>query len=215
MIKPSDLPPEIPVFPLPGVLLLPRTRLPLNIFEPRYLAMLDDVLKSEHRMIGMIQPRDKPSGKNGSSLQQIGCAGRITAFSETDDGRYMITLSGISRFRVLGLQDGFKPYICADVDWDSFHADLGKKEIDHEFDRPKFLDTLSRFFKASKLSTDWASMKDAEEELLVNSLSMLCPFEPTEKQALLEAPTLTSRRETLITLMEFSLAGDASDDKIQ
>ncbi|MEM9267958.1 MAG: LON peptidase substrate-binding domain-containing protein [Pseudomonadota bacterium] len=203
----ADLPSIIPLFPLPGALLLPRSRLPLNIFEPRYLAMLDDTLKSEHRLIGMIQPQALPEGKASGRLHRIGCAGRLTSFQETDDGRYMITLSGISRFRLKTQTDGFTPYIRGEVDWDSFERDLGGREQDQAFDRPAFLDALRRYFDAAQLKSDWESLKEADEELLVNSLSMLCPFDPEEKQALLEAPTLQNRRETLITLMEFALRG--------
>ncbi len=212
---PADLPATIPVFPLPGALLLPRTRLPLNIFEPRYLAMLDDTLKSEHRLIGMVQPVDLPSGKTGKPrLHRIGCAGRLTAFQETDDGRYMVTLSGVSRFRITEQLDGFAAYLKADVDWDSFERDLGRREVDESFDRPAFLDVLRRYFETAQLASDWDSLKEADEELLVNSLSMLCPFDPEEKQALLEAPTLETRRETLVTLMEFALRG-GDDDTLQ
>lgn len=211
----STPPKTIPVFPLPGVLLLPRARLPLNIFEKRYLTMIDDALKTEHRLIGMVQPRETPKGQNEPCLQQIGCAGRITSFSETEDGRYMITLSGFSRFRVRDANEGFTPYVKASVDWSSFRADQTEDHIDTRFDRPKFFKTLSKFFKATQLSTDWDSLKQADEELLVNSLSMLCPFEPAEKQALLEAPDLTNRRETLVTLMEFAMAGDLGDDFLQ
>lgn len=215
LYAPADLPATIPVFPLPGALLLPRTRLPLNIFEPKYLAMLDDTLKSEHRLIGMVQPVDVPSGKTGKPrLHQIGCAGRLTAFQETDDGRYMITLSGVSRYRITEQLDGFAAYLKADVDWGSFERDLGRREIDESFDRPAFLDVLRRYFETAQLTSDWDSLKEADEELLVNSLSMLCPFDPEEKQALLEAPTLETRRETLVTLMEFALRG-GDDDALQ
>lgn len=215
MINVIDLPPKIPIFPLSGVLLLPRTRLPLNVFEPRYLTMLDDALKTDHRMIGMVQPREIPGNTGEMALQHIGCAGRVTSFSETEDGRYLITLSGISRFRLRDLEDGFHPYINAAVDWSSFTADKGAQDVDHRFDRPHFLKTLSRYFTATSLSTDWDSLKEADEELLINSLSMLCPFDPAEKQALLEAPNLANRRETLVTLMEFALAGDLGEDPIQ
>lgn len=211
----TDLPSTIPVFPLPGALLLPRARLPLNIFEPRYLSMLDDTLKSEHRLIGMVQPVDMPTGKTGRPrLHQIGCAGRLTTFQETEDGRYMITLSGVSRFRISEQREGFAAYLSADVDWASFHRDLGRREVDDRFDRAAFLDVLRRYFETAQLSSDWDSLKDADEELLVNSLSMLCPFDPEEKQALLEAPTLETRRETLVTLMEFALRG-GDDDALQ
>ena len=203
----ANLPQTIPVFPLPGAILLPRARLPLNIFEPRYLAMLDDTLRSEHRLIGMIQPL------NGDDrLHHIGCAGRLISFSETDDGRYLITLGGISRFRLISKVDGFTPYIRAAVEWEDFGADLGPVGEDAAFDRPAFLKTLSRYFRAVELSTDWDSLEKAEEDLLVNTLSMLCPFETEEKQALLEAPSLTDRRETLVTLMEFALASGGKDE---
>ncbi|MEO0388510.1 MAG: LON peptidase substrate-binding domain-containing protein [Pseudomonadota bacterium] len=203
----SEMPSAIPVFPLPGALLLPRARLPLNIFEPRYLAMLDDTLKTSDRLIGMVQPIQVPDGATSGRLHQIGCAGRVTTFQETEDGRYMISLSGISRFRIKDTVEGFAPYLKADITWTSFERDLGRRETDHGFDRPAFLDVLHRFFETAQLQSDWDSLKEAEEELLINSLSMLCPFDPEEKQALLEAPTLQNRRETLVTLMEFALRG--------
>jgi Lon protease-like protein len=133
--------------------------------------------------------------------------GRLTQFSETEDGRYMITLAGISRFRVQQEVTGFTPYRRCDVSWDGFSADLAGPEHDKGFDRGPFLDLLGRYFEALSLSTDWDSLKEAEDELLINSLSMLCPFDPEEKQALLEAPSLATRRETLVTLLEFSLRG--------
>ena len=215
MTRHGDLPETIPVFPLPGALLLPRARLPLHIFEPRYLAMLDDCLKTEHRLIGMIQPRDVPGQNDANRLQCIGCAGRVTAFSETEDGRYMITLSGVSRYRVTEEVDGFTPYRRCRVDWCGFPQDLGGTETDTGFDRDIFLDLLRRFFSDQNLSTDWDSLKEAEDELLINSLSMLCPFEPEDKQALLEAPSLSTRRETLVTLIEFALRGGIGEDVMQ
>lgn len=201
----GDLPAKIPLFPLPGALLLPRARLPLQIFEPRYLAMLEDVLKTPERLIGMILPRPGPDGE--PRLARIGSAGRVTAFSETDDGRYMITLAGISRFRLGREISGFAPYLCGEVSWDGFARDRGPSEEDPGFDRAAFLKLLRRYFTAEQLSTDWESLKEAEDELLINSLAMLCPFEPEDKQALLEAPSLQTRRETLVTLMEFALRG--------
>jgi len=199
----GDLPDKIPLFPLPGALLLPRARLPLQIFEPRYLAMLEDVLKTSHRLIGMIQPRSGPDGE--PRLAAIGCAGRLTSFSETEDGRYMITLTGISRFRVSREISGFAPYLSAEVRWSGFERDRGGHEEDPGFDREAFLRLLRRYFVAEQLSTDWESLKEAADEMLINSLAMLCPFEPEDKQALLEAPSLQTRRETLVTLMEFAL----------
>ncbi|WP_338273649.1 MULTISPECIES: LON peptidase substrate-binding domain-containing protein [Roseicyclus] len=214
MMSSADLPGTIPIFPLPGALLLPRARLPLHIFEPRYLAMLDDALKTPHRLIGMVQSREVPGSKE-RRLHAIGCAGRVTQFSETEDGRYMITLSGISRFRIKQEVSGFTPYRRCDVSWDGFGADLGPTEVDAGFDRPRFLDLLGRYFDAMSLSTDWDSMKEAEDELLINSLSMLCPFPPEEKQALLEAPSLSTRRETLVTLIEFALRGGGPEEQMQ
>ena len=213
MIIETDLPDTIPVFPLPGALLLPRSRLPLHLFEPRYLAMLDDVLKSPARLIGMIQPFDGPHGT--SKLHSIGCAGRVTAFSETEDGRYMITLSGASRFRILKEVEGFTPYRRCDVSWDGFGRDLGPDEKDPGFDRAKLMALLERFFEERGLSTDWDSMKEADDELLINSLSMLCPFDSEDKQALLEAPSLTTRRETLFTLIEFAMRGGDNEEIMQ
>jgi hypothetical protein len=211
----ADLPESIPIFPLPGALLLPRARLPLNIFEPRYLAMLEDTLKTPHRLIGMIQPVVMPEGKSTGRLHQIGCAGRVTAFQETEDGRYLITLSGVSRYRMVEPVEGFAPYRRATVDWTSFERDLGRSEADEGFDRAAFLRVLVRFFETAQLSSDWDSLKEADVELLVNSLSILCPFDPEEKQALLEAPTLSNRRETLVTLMEFALRSGGDEGAMQ
>jgi len=205
-MKASDLPDVVPLFPLSGALLLPRGRLPLQIFEPRYLAMLDDVLKTRERLIGLIQPRPAPEGQR--RLQAIGCAGRVTSFTETEDHRYMIVLSGISRFRIAQEVPGFTPYIRAEVKWEGFERDMGRAETDERLDRDRFLDTLRRYFQSRQLSTDWDSLKDADDEMLINSLSMLCPFETEDKQALLEAPTLPIRRETLMVLMEFALRAD-------
>ena len=210
MIKVTDLPGTIPVFPLPGALLLPRSRLPLHIFEPRYLQMLDDALKTEGRLIGMVQPNEV-AGRGGTGLHTIGCAGRITQFSETEDNRYLITLSGISRFRVMKEVDGFTPYRRCDVVWDGFERDQGKTEEDAVFDREAFLDLLGRYFEARSLSADWETLKDADDELLINSLSMMLDLDPEDKQALLEAPSLSTRRETLVTLIEFDLRGGEGD----
>ncbi|MGR3549353.1 LON peptidase substrate-binding domain-containing protein [Pseudooceanicola sp.] len=210
MIRPADLPQVIPVFPLPGALLLPRARLPLHLFEPRYLAMLEDVLKTPDRVIGMIQPDTNPKATapgDGPPLHRIGCAGRVTQFSETEDGRYMITLAGVSRYRIVEEVEGFVPYRRVRVSWAGFEQDNRPPDADQSFDRDKFLDLLSRYFTAKALDTDWDSLKEADDELLINSLSMLLGFEPEEKQALLEAPSLSTRRETLVTLIEYALRG--------
>ena len=207
MAQIKDLPDTIPIFPLPGALVLPRGHLPLHLFEPRYLAMLDDALKTDGRLIGMIQP-------NGEDrLHSIGCVGRVTSMSETEDGRYMITLTGQSRFRLVEEIEGFTPYRRARVDWSGFESDLGPSETDDGLDREGLLSLLERFFEDRGLSTDWDSIQDAEPELLINSLSMLCPFEPEDRQALLESPTLAARRETLVMLMEYALR--SGDDDLQ
>ena len=209
-----DLPEVIPVFPLPGALLLPRARLPLHIFEPRYLQMLEASMKTDHRLIGMIQPRET-NGNLVPKLHAIGCAGRLSAFSETEDGRYMITLSGLSRFRVLEEVEGFTSYRRCRVSWAGFSRDEGPAERDDDFDREAFLSLLRRYFESRQLSTDWSSLKEAEDELLINSLSMLCPFPPEDKQALLEAPTRSTRRETLVTLIEFALRRGSGESILQ
>lgn len=212
MFSAADLPETVPVFPLPGALLLPRARLPLHIFEPRYLAMLDDTLKTSHRLIGMIQPFE---GAAGEQLHRIGCAGRLSAFSETEDGRYMITLAGISRFRVTAEQEGFTPYRRCAASWAGFERDLGPVEKDSAFDRDAFFELLLRYFDDKELRTDWESLRQAEDELLINSLCMLCPFDAEDKQALLEAPSLAMRRETLVTLIEFALHGGSAEEIMQ
>lgn len=212
MFNSSDLPDILPIFPLPGAVLLPRGHLPLHLFEPRYLQMFEDALKTPMRMIGMVQPREIPGGSDQPVLHQIGCAGRITAFSEADDGRYMITLTGISRFRILNEPEGFAPYRRARPNWGDFTRDLGKPEKDQGFDRDHFLNLLKRYFEAEDLQTDWESLREAEDELLINSLAMLCPFEVEDKQALLEAPSLATRRETLVTLLEFALRGGTNEE---
>ena len=213
MIHAVDLPETIPVFPLPGALLLPRSRLPLHLFEPRYLQMFEDALTSGTRLIGMIQPNPSPSKPD--ALHQIGCVGKITQFSETEDGRYLITLTGASRFRVIEEVTGFSPYRKCAVDWEGFDRDLGPVEKDGAFDRVALMTLLERYFTAQGLSTDWETLKDAEDELLINSLSMLLDFEPEDKQALLEAPSLRTRRETLVTLIEFALRGGTSEELLQ
>lgn len=214
MINASELPDTIAVFPLTGALLLPRARLPLHIFEPRYRQMVEDTLKTPTRLIGMVQPNEVP-GRSGNGLQTIGCAGRITQFSETEDGRYLITLAGMSRFRVLREVEGFTPYRRCDVTWTGFDRDLGPEEKDTQFARPAFLDLLSRYFDARDLSADWDTLKEADDELLINSLSMMLDFEPEDKQALLEAPSLSTRRETLVTLIEYRLRGGGEREAMQ
>ncbi|MGB7240653.1 MAG: LON peptidase substrate-binding domain-containing protein [Sulfitobacter sp.] len=214
MIKASELPDTIPIFPLPGAILLPRSRLPLHIFEPRYLQMLEDGLKTDGRLIGMIQPTETADGY-GDALHAIGCVGRISQFSETEDRRYLVTLAGVSRFRVLSEVEGFTPYRRCNVSWDSFGADLKREDIDPPLERAPLMDLLKRFFQFRDLSADWDTLKDADDELLINSLSMMLDFEPEDKQALLEAPTLKARRDTLVTLIEYQLRGGGESEALQ
>ncbi|GHF07074.1 ATP-dependent protease [Aliiroseovarius zhejiangensis] len=214
MMSAADLPDFLPLFPLPGALLLPRGRLPLHVFEPRYLAMVDDALKTPERLIGMIQPMGD-SDQDATRLHAIGCAGRITSFTETEDGRYMLTLTGISRFRLGAVQEGFTPYLRTEADWRGFDRDLGQPEHDPGLDREAFFKLLERYFELEELQTDWDSLQTAEDELMINALSMLCPFDPEDKQALLEAPYLSTRRETLVTLMEFTLRKGVGEEQVQ
>ena len=208
-----SLPELIPVFPLEGALLLPRARLPLNIFEPRYLAMLDDALRSDHRLIGMAQPRQ--DGPN-SPLYAVGCCGRVTSFSETEDGRYLIALSGVIRFHISEEIEGFTPYRRVKADWSDFSSDMDppQSEID-EADRKTFLALLRSYFDAAKLSADWEALSRADDETLVNAIAMLCPFSPQEKQALLEAKTLEDRKRDLKALMQFVVAAPAGAADLQ
>jgi Lon protease-like protein len=161
----------------------------------------------------MVQPYDAPDIPG--QVHSIGCAGRVTAFSETEDGRYMITLSGQSRFRIKAEVEGFTPYRRFSVNWAGFEQDTGPAERDMSLDRDKFFHILSRFFDDRGLKTDWESLREADDELLINSLSMLCPFAPEDKQALLEAPSLVTRRETLVTLIEFALRGGSDEEVMQ
>ena len=210
----NDMPETIPLFPLSGAVLLPRARLPLHIFEPRYLAMVEDCLKSDRRLIGMIQPRGVAGeGQGGEGLVQVGCAGRLTSFSETEDGRYMVTLTGVARFTLRDEVTGFQPYRRARVDFAPFQVDLAGVQTDPELDRRVFLKDLARYLQAAKMGTDWSNLKEADDEMLVNVLSMLCPFAPEEKQALLEAATLPDRRRILQTLIAFSLQSHGSRDE--
>jgi len=212
----QNAPEVIPVFPLPGALLLPRGRLPLNIFEPRYLAMVDDALKTEHRLIGMIQPRCCESRETGQELYDVGCAGRIVTFSETDDGRYLIALSGVSRFQVREEIEGFQPYRRVSAGWDAYMLDPKRPQCDDpDFDKESFLALVNGYFQAKHLDTDWEALGQAEEESIINALCMMCPFSAGEKQALLEAEGLKERRETLTALLRIDSAGQDSQRSLQ
>ena len=216
LFSPQNAPEVIPVFPLPGALLLPRGRLPLNIFEPRYLAMVDDALKTEHRLIGMIQPRSCDTQKSGRELYDVGCAGRIVTFSEADDGRYLIALTGVSRFEVREEVEGFQPYRRVSAAWDKFEMDPKRPQKDDpEFEKEAFLELVNVYFQTKSLDTDWDALGQADEETIVNALSMMCPFSAGEKQALLEAEDLSARRQTLAALLQIDAAGDEPQGTMQ
>jgi Lon protease-like protein len=208
----GNLPTVIPVFPLTGALLLPKTRLPLNIFEPRYLAMVDSAIGS-YRMIGMIQPKvagEEEDSAKKPALTSVGCAGRIVEFSETDDGRYLITLLGIARFRVSGERDSQAAFRQVAADYSDFARDL---KLEHEdiaesaVSRDKLVKALKPYLTEHAMQTDWKSIEEAPAETLVNALSMICPFDAREKQALLEARDVKERADALIAMLEMSNAG--------
>lgn len=209
--KACDLPQAIAVFPLPGVLLLPHAQLPLNIFEPRYLNMIDDAMAAE-RMIGMIQAQSAGAADQ-PSLARVGCLGRITSFAETSDGRYLITLTGVCRFSVVSELAARLPYRQVRADYAPFEADLKPVADDSGFDRMRFLKALKAYLERHALDVDWDTAKAAPGEALVNSLSMALPFGPGERQALLEAQSFSDRREALITLMEIDAADRSGDDE--
>lgn len=210
---PGDLPTEFPVFPLSGALLLPRGQLPLNIFEPRYVAMIDAALGA-HRLIGMVQPRfdDRaPRQMAEPALCAVGCAGRITSFAETGDGRYLITLTGICRFRILSEPSSGRLYRIAETTARGFEQDFVAHDGESAVDRPQLLRTFRAYLDANQLDADWESVERTSTEQLVNALSMMSPFGPPEKQALLEAPDLKTRADTLVAITEMTLARGKGD----
>lgn len=196
----ESLPEVLPIFPLSGALLLPRAKLPLNIFEPRYIAMVEAALAAG-RLIGMVQPHEPESFGEAPEIHRIGCAGRISSFSETDDGRMIIILSGVCRFDVASELTVDTPFRQVVPDWAPYRADL-EEERDAEVDRERMLLALSAYFKVRELEADWETIESSDDERLVNSLSMACPFDPTEKQALLEAPTVAERSRRMLSLLE-------------
>lgn len=205
--SPADLPGVIPVFPLAGALLLPRGQLPLNIFEPRYLAMIDDALRDGHRLIGMIQPEGvTESPKLKPSLFKVGCIGRITQLAESGDGRYIIELTGVARFRVEEELDANTDYRQCRVTYAPFVDDFVARKGEDAVDRESLLRALTDFMTANNMTADWDDIKRAPTEALVNGLSMMSPYGAPEKQALLEAPDLKTRAELLVAITEIELA---------
>ena len=200
-----NLPEVLPLFPLTGVILLPGGQLPLNVFEPRYLALVDDALKS-NRMIAIAQPQAEPAQTSRPLLFEVGGVGRMTAFAETDDGRYLITLTGLSRFRFVRELSVMTPYRQAQVAYDDFRDDLLPAREDPHLDRTVLLSALKRYFAANRIDSDWEQIEKAPSEALVSSLSMIAPVQPAEKQALLEAKTVADRASILVALIELALA---------
>ena len=205
---PDALPAVIAVFPLPGALLLPRGQMPLNVFEPRYLAMADDALRSPHRIIGMIQPDPTHPGadENKPHLFRIGCVGRITQFAESGDGRYLIQLTGVARFRIEEELAVTTLYRQCRVTYAPFTDDFTARKGEDEVDREALLRALTSFLKANNLKADWEGIENAPNEALVNALAMMSPYDPAEKQAMLEAPDLKTRAEILVAVTEIELA---------
>ncbi len=216
---PGDLPRELPLFPLRGAILLPRATLPLNVFEPRYLAMVDDVMRGG-RLIGIIQPETPPGTPSDqivespiareSRLKGVGCAGRVTSYQELDDGRLLITLTGVARFVVTGEKLSKLPYRTAEVDFSGFASDFAPGLGEDQVDREALLRVLRRYLDANRLSADWPSILKSSSEFLVNALSVMSPYGPEEKQALLEARDLKGRAEVLVALAEMELAAGSS-----
>lgn len=211
LMRGGALPVHVPLFPLAGALLLPGGQLPLNIFEPRYLRMVDDALAGE-RIVGMVQPRAS-AGFDAPPLYAVGCAGRITSFAETDDGRYLITLSGRKRFRIVEELNSDAPYREAIIDASAFPVDSGDDLSAEVIDRDRLVAAMRRYLDAEGLKTDWKIVAEAPTDALVVSLAMGCPFEPNEKQALLEAETAADRADCLIALMEMSSASECGGDE--
>lgn len=215
----EDFPSSVPIFPLSGALLLPKGQMPLNIFEPRYLAMIDAALAGD-RMIGMIQPAlDAPNTESGTNVTKLcdsGCLGRIISWSESGDGRYLITLMGVARFQLEQELTTMTPYRQARISVAPFICDIDGEVAELEVDRDELLATFRDYLDANDMEADWDSINEASTESLVNALSMMSPYGPAEKQALLEAPDLKTRAETLIAITEMELArGDDGTSPLQ
>jgi len=198
------LPTVVPLFPLTSALLLPRGELPLNIFEPRYLAMIEDALRAD-RIIGMLQPLDSHAGSS-PPVHQVGCIGKITQFAETGDGRIMVTLTGLSRFRVVEELTTLTAYRQCIVSYEEYARDLVEDDGESDVDRAAVLTALRNFADANRLKIDWKSIEQTPNEALVNALAMMSPFGPEEKQALLEAKSLSARADVLVAITEIELA---------
>jgi Lon protease-like protein len=209
--KVSDLPEYIPIFPLTGALLLPGGQLPLNIFEPRYLNMIDDALGT-HRLIGMIQSTDLDVNPECPPLYSVGCLGRLSSFTETEDGRYLVTLTGVCRFKTIVELSCMTPYRQLEAYYKPYADDMKPSSDDQDFDRSELLDILQVFLDQKQLDTNWESVSQAPRDMLINSLAMTCPFSPQEKHALLEARALKDRAGILLTLLEMAVGSNTDND---
>ena len=206
----SDLPHSLPLFPLSGAMLLPRGQMPLNVFEPRYLEMVDYALQGD-RLIGMIQPTENEETTLRPKLSQVGCAGKIVAFQETGDNRYLITLSGVCRFRLTGEMQSATAWRAGFCDFAPFGGDLAECQ-GAELPRQRLLTALKTYLTSRDMQADWNSVLTAPAEALVNALAMMCPFAPAEKQALLEAASFEERTGTLLALLE--MGGEAGPTSV-
>lgn len=209
--RPEDLPETLPIFPLAGVLLLPGGRLPLNIFEPRYLAMVEEAL-AHKRLFGMVQPTGTTNADGSVQTFKVGCAGRIHSFNETDDGRLLISLVGVCRFRIreeTEIRNGFRS---VKAEWDDYLGDLTETCKPACVDRDKLMQHMKCYFKLQGVAGDWDLIEKTNDNKLITSLAMICPFQPSEKQALLEAKTIEERCRLLTTLMDMALLGEENDD---
>ena len=210
ILRSDTLPDIIPIFPLPGILLLPLATLPLNIFEPRYLAMTRDALKGDW-LIGMIQPKYHNKDSEVPDLYPVGCAGKIASFVETDDGRILISLKGIARFKLLEETTLINGYRRARVHWDPFDTDIHTKDAS-KVDREQLEVLLRKYFEMRKVDASWAAIERAPDAQLVASLAMQCPFTLEEKQALLEAPALGDRANLIVSLLSMAITEDLNPD---
>ena len=213
--RPADLPPRIPIFPLRGAILLPRATLPLNVFEPRYLEMLDDVMAGD-RLIGIIQPavddtvEYEESPRSPVELRNVGCVGRVTSYQEVDHARRMITLTGVTRYDVLDEAVIDLPYRVMSVSYDRYASDLSEGLGEEQVDRTNLLRVLRSYLDANRLEADWSAIQRASSEFLINALCVMCPYGPEEKQALLEAQDLRRRADVLVALAEMELASSGN-----
>ena len=213
---PGDLPDSIPLFPLPGALLLPRGQMPLNIFEKRYVQMIDDAIKGE-RLIGMVQPEPESSRSAVPGIYKVGCVGRITQFAESGDGRYLVSLTGIARYRIREELSALTPYRQASISFTEFMQDFAPRAGEESVDRAGVIAVLRDFVAMNRIDVDWDGIDEAPNEALINALAMMAPFGVREKQALLEAPDLKMRADTLIAIAQIEMArrDDSSDVPLQ